>query len=94
MRCTTEELHKLDFGAHTHMLEEWNDSDRFIWGEAEVLYDFPESTVTHHATCSAGDVLVVARYRTDGEGDITYLVVHDRQRVTINLVAHTFGTES
>lgn len=79
MRCTTPELHAMDFCAHTHLLEEWNDASQFTWGSATVLYDFPFSTVVHEVTIDGQRSMAVAVYRTDAEGQLTSLRMYDRR---------------
>lgn len=80
------ELHEMDLGTHMHLLEEWNESEVWDWGSALVLYEAPLTTVSQQFS-SKGELdsdprnygLVVAQYRTDGEGDIVSLYVFDRQ---------------
>jgi hypothetical protein len=90
MKLTTGELHSMDFGVHCHLLEEWNESSRYTWhDDVEVMFHHPHSTVIHRCTergelpeDSVEEILIVAQYRTDGEGDILSMYIFDRKHLS------------
>jgi hypothetical protein len=63
MRCTPDELNTMDLGVHMNDLMEWNEQP-FTWGDADVLYGHPFSTVGQRFTTDNEDGLVIAVYRT------------------------------
>jgi hypothetical protein len=79
MKCTTGDLHSFDWGTHIHLMEEWNESSSFEWGEALVTRGFPYTIVVQPHTCDGEHGYMVAAYETEGEGDIVSLRVWDRQ---------------
>lgn len=80
MRCTPEELNAMDLGVHMNDLMEWNEQP-FTWGDADVLYGQPFSTVGQRFTTDHEDGLVIAVYRTSGKGDLISLRIFTRKDV-------------
>ena len=78
MICSVGTLHQMDFGAHIHDLDEWNEECTWEWDYAYVQYDFPFTTVVHPHRCNGIEATAVAVYRTYGEGDIRSLRIYDR----------------
>ena len=71
-------LHELDFGAHVHLLEEWNETP-FVWGDATATELGADVLVTHPFRTASMTGVAVARYVALGEGDLLELKVESDQ---------------
>jgi hypothetical protein len=72
------ELHVRDYGAHVHLLEEWNE-EPFDWSGGRLSFDGGEAIVVHPFRVGTLEAEARARYRRDGEGDLIELTVHDEK---------------